>query len=107
MYATAFYASSDKRLKENIKEFEPKNSILNLPVVEFDFKDSCKHQIGCIAQDLQKLFPELVETRDDGYLTIEENKLVYLLLLEIKKLNQRINILETNLSNITSNKELK
>ena len=107
MYATAFYASSDKRLKENIKEFEPKNSILNLPVVEFDFKDSGKHQIGCIAQDLQKLFPELVETRDDGYLTIEENKLVYLLLLEIKKLNQRINILETNLSNMTSNKELK
>ena len=94
-YATAFYASSDKRLKENIKEFEPKNSILNLPVVEFDFKDSGKHQIGCIAQDLQKLFPELVEARDDGYLTIEENKLVYLLLLEIKKLNAKIDNLST------------
>ena len=107
VYATYFYGTSDRRLKKNIKDYKPKNSILDLPVVEFDFKDSGKHQIGCIAQDLQKLFPELVETRDDGYLTIEENKLVYLLLLEIKKLNQRINILETNLSNMTSNKELK
>lgn len=95
-YAETFYASSDLRLKENIKEFNPQKSILDLPVVEFDFKDSGKHQIGCIAQDLQKLFPELVETKDNGYLTIAENKLVYLLLLEVKKLNAKIESLSTN-----------
>lgn len=95
-YAETFYASSDLRLKENIKEFSPQKSILDLPVVEFDFKDSGKHQIGCIAQDLQKLFPELVETKDNGYLTIAENKLVYLLLLEVKKLNAKIESLSTN-----------
>ena len=94
MYATAFYASSDKRLKENIKEFNP---ILDLPVVEFDFKDSNTHQIGCIAQDLQEICPELVTTNTDGYLSISENKLSYLLLLELKKLNNRITELEQKL----------
>lgn len=103
-YATAFYASSDKRLKENIKEFEPKNSILNLPVVEFDFKDSNIHQIGCIAQDLQKICPELVTTNADGYLSISENKLSYLLLLELKKLNNRVTELEQKLIEKDTNK---
>ena len=103
-YATAFYASSDKRLKKNIKEFEPKNSILNLPVVEFDFKDSNIHQIGCIAQDLQKICPELVTTNADGYLSISENKLSYLLLLELKKLNNRVTELEQKLIEKDTNK---
>lgn len=94
--ATCYHAKSDLRLKENIKDYIPKNSILDLPVVEFDFKNSAKHQIGCIAQDLQNLFPELVDANDDGYLTIAENKLVYLCILEIKKLKAEIEALKTN-----------
>lgn len=86
--ATGFYASSDRRLKENIKEFVPQTSILDLPVVEFDFKDSGTHQIGCIAQDLQEICPEIVNADDNGYLSISESKLSYLLLLELKKLRE-------------------
>lgn len=97
IYASTFYASSDKRLKENIKEFIPAKSILELPVVEFDFKDTKRHQIGCIAQDLQEICPELVTTNDNGYLNISENKLVYLLLLELKKLNSKVISLENKL----------
>ena len=94
MIAEAFYATSDKRLKENIKEYVPQKSILDLPVVEFDFKESGAHQIGCIAQDLQEICPELVTTNVEGYLTISENKLVYLLLEEVKKLNSKVIELE-------------
>jgi hypothetical protein len=94
--ATCYHAKSDLRLKENIKDYIPKNSILDLPVVEFDFKNSAKHQIGCIAQDLQNLFPELVDANDEGYLTIAENKLVYLCIIEIKKLKAEIEALKTN-----------
>ena len=94
--AQSFHAASDLRLKENIKDFIPKNSILDLPIVEFDFKDSGSHQIGCIAQDLQKLFPELVESNEEGYLSIAENKLVYLCLLEIKKLKAELEVLKAN-----------
>jgi hypothetical protein len=89
--AVSFYATSDARLKENIKEFKPSKSILDLPVVEFDFKGSGDHQIGCLAQDLQEICPELVSTGNDGYLSINESKLVYLLLLEVKKLKEEVN----------------
>jgi hypothetical protein len=89
--APSFYASSDRRLKENIKEFKPQKSILELPIVEFDFKDSKSHQIGCIAQDLQEICPEIVNTNEDGYLSINENKIVYLLLDEVKKLKSELN----------------
>lgn len=88
--ASSFNAKSDVRLKENIKEYNCKNSILNLPVVEFDFKSSKTHHIGCIAQDLQKICPEIVHENNEGYLSIEEGKIVYLLLNEVKKLKQEI-----------------
>ena len=88
--ATSFYATSDKRLKENIKPYQPKKSILDLPVVEFNFKDSSQQHIGCIAQDLQEICPEIVTTDDKGYLSINEGKLVYLLLDEVKKLRKEL-----------------
>ena len=90
IYATSFTASSDYRLKENIKDWAPQKSILDLQIKEFDFKDSKSHHIGCIAQDLQEICPEIVYEGDDGYLGIEESKLVYLLLDEVKKLKKEI-----------------
>lgn len=89
-----FSALSDRRLKENIKTFEPHKSILDLDVVEFDYKDSKKHSIGCIAQELQEICPEIVNENKDGYLSIEENKLVYLLLDEVKKLRKELDELK-------------
>ena len=88
--ANDFYARSDKRLKENIKDFNYDRSILDLPIKTFDFKDGAKNQIGCIAQDLQQIYPELVTEDNNGYLAIQENKLVYLLLEEVKQLKQEI-----------------
>ena len=85
-----YNATSDRRLKENIKEYHCEKSILDLPIVEFDFKDSKEHHIGCIAQDLQKICPEIVHENEDGYLSIEENKLVYLLMEEVKQLKEEI-----------------
>ena len=88
--AQTFNATSDRRLKENIKTFEPHKSILDLDVVEFEFKDTKQHTIGCIAQELQEICPEIVHENSEGYLTIEENKIVYLLLDEVKKLKEEI-----------------
>jgi len=89
------YALSDIRKKENVTSYAPKKSILDLDVKEFDYKDSKKHTIGCIAQDLQEICPEIVEEGDDGYLAIAETKIVYLLLDEVKKLRQEIDELKS------------
>ena len=88
--AAAFQASSDARLKTNITPYENKKSILDLPVYKFDFIDGPKEQIGCLAQELQEICPELVQEKEDGYLSINENKLVYLLLEEVKRLNKKL-----------------
>ena len=88
--AGVFNATSDKRLKENIEVYEPVNSILDLPLFKYDFINGEKNQIGCMAQDLQELFPELVHKNEDGYLSIQENKLVYLLIYEVKKLKEQL-----------------
>lgn len=89
-----YYSSSDIRLKENIVPFENKKSILDLPIKRFDYINGKKDNIGCIAQDLQKLYPELVTTNEDGYLSIEETKLVYLLIDEVKKLKEEVDKLK-------------
>lgn len=92
--AGSFVSTSDLRLKENVKDFKYKKSILDLKVKTFDFKDGEKNQIGCIAQDLAEIYPELVETRDDGFLAIKETKLIYLLIEEIRNLKEEINKLK-------------
>ena len=88
--ANVFYATSDKRLKENIVDYKPEKSILDIPVKEYSFIGDDKKHIGFIAQDLQEIFPELVTEGTDGYLAIEESKLIYLLIDEVKKLKEKV-----------------
>ena len=90
--AQSFNALSDKRLKENIVEYSPNKSILDLPVYSYNFISDEKKtkKIGCLAQDLKEICPEIVKEDDKGYLSIEENKIVYLLLDEVKKLKKRV-----------------
>lgn len=84
------YLTSDKRLKENLKDFKPEKSILDLPIYKYDFIKGDKNQIGCLAQDLKEICPEIVKEDKEGYLSIQESKLVYLLLDEVKKLKAEI-----------------
>lgn len=94
--AQSFNATSDKRLKENIVEYSPNKSILDLPIYSYNFISDEKKtkKIGCLAQDLREICPEIVKEDDKGYLSIEENKIIYLLLDEIKKLKKRVDELE-------------
>lgn len=88
--ASSFNATSDSRLKDNIEEYEPSKSILDLGIKQFDLKSDGTHHIGCIAQDLREICPEIVHEDSDGYLSIEESKIVYLLLDEVRKLKSEV-----------------
>lgn len=94
--AATFVAKSDKRLKENITKYECEKSILDLPVYEYNFisDENKKIHIGCLAQDLQEICPEIVQEGSDGYLSINESKIVYLLLEEVKKLREEVDELK-------------
>lgn len=90
LYCTQLYLSSDARLKDNLTFYTPDKSVLDLPVYKYDFIEGPKNQIGCLAQDLKNICPEIVTEDEKGYLHIIESKLVYLLLDEVKKLKQEV-----------------
>lgn len=90
--ARGFGTSSDLRLKQNIKSYKAEKSILDLDIKEFEYINDAAHKkhIGAIAQDVQEICPEIVYEDANGYLNIEENKLVYLLIDEVKELKKEI-----------------
>lgn len=94
--AQSFTATSDIRKKTNVRDYACDKSILDLPVKEFEYISDETHtkHIGCIAQDLIKICPEIVHEDENGYLSIEESKLVYLLLQEVKSLKQEVSALK-------------
>jgi hypothetical protein len=87
---------SDIRLKTNIQDYISKGNILDLPIKQFTFKSDNNQKIfiGCIAQDLEKIAPELVDKNKEGFLEIHESKLIYLLINEVKKLRQEVDELK-------------
>jgi hypothetical protein len=68
--SAAFGTWSDARLKENIVDLPPQlANICALRPVEFDYKTG-GHQIGFIAQEMQKVYADAVGENKDGMLTI-------------------------------------
>lgn len=85
--------TSDIRLKKNIQPISNALEKLlllngvtyNWRVNEFpQFKLSEGMELGVIAQDIQKIFPEVVNTDDEGYLSVEYSHLVPVLIEAIK-----------------------
>jgi hypothetical protein len=96
----AFYGS-DERLKENIFTISGSLDILKqINGYYFDWKkmpgihENEGHDIGVIAQEIEKVLPEIVTTRDNGYLAVKYEKLVALLIQTNKELLARVEALE-------------
>jgi hypothetical protein len=52
------------------------------------------HDIGVIAQEIEKIAPELVITRDNGYKAVKYEKMIALLIEAIKDLSREIELLK-------------
>lgn len=87
---SSFNATSDRRLKENMIPLEKVEGLLDLPLYEYDYKETGIHSLGCMAQDLKEIAPLLVEEDKNGYLSVKESKLVYYLLMEVKQLRDEV-----------------
>tara|TARA_R110001606_G_scaffold171526_1_gene317211 strand:- start:98 stop:1348 length:1251 start_codon:yes stop_codon:yes gene_type:complete len=91
------YATSDRRLKENIKPIEHAlDKVERINGVNFDWKEldeeSIKnihgnkgHDIGVIAQEIEKVLPDAVTTRESGYKAVNYEKIIPLLIEAIKE----------------------
>ena len=95
------FASSDERLKDNIKPIEnPLEVISQISGNTFDWNSEKQNiyngkDYGVIAQEIQKVMPELVDTRDSGYLAVKYDKIVPLLIESIKELKREIEELKS------------
>ena len=94
------YASSDRRLKNNILPIEnPLQKINSIGGYSFDWNVEKQHiykgkDYGVIAQEIEGILPELVDTRENGYKAVKYDKLVSLLIEGIKELSQEVNELK-------------
>lgn len=105
----AITACSDVRYKTNISPI--KNSLKNLMQLQgvnyywktseygnMNFTD--KLQIGFIAQDLEKVFPEMVFTDEKGYKSIDYSRLTPVLVETIKEQQKQITAISNRLNEI-------
>jgi hypothetical protein len=97
------YAGSDLRLKKNIVALpNVLDKIKRIKGVTFDWKTdefperglSENNQIGIIAQDIEKEFPQLVSTDSEGFRAVSYDRFVAVLLEAIKEQQKRIEALE-------------
>lgn len=89
---TAFFYSSDARLKTNIKPLQNSlQKIMQLQGVSFDWKKSGQGSVGLIAQDAQKVFPELISIdKSTGMMSLQYANLVAPLIEAVKEQQKQI-----------------
>jgi hypothetical protein len=106
-FGTTFMNVSDKRLKENIYDVTGSlNKILELKPTHFTWKENKKQDVGFIAQEVEEIIPEVVET-SQGFIntdgeeegikdmkTISYPKLIPYLVDTIQVMDKRIKELE-------------
>ena len=124
MTVNSLVQTSDSRLKENIVSLSKRDEsilskVLDMNVIEYNYKplipslvlpdsvsteevikkaglDTSKKHYGVIAQELQELFPALVDEDQDGYLGVNYVELVPVLIRAIQELKAQVDALQGN-----------
>ena len=91
------YSTSDIRLKNNIKSIDKAlDKVNSIQGIEFDWIEkeevhgNSGHDVGVIAQEIEKILPDVVTTRDSGYKAVKYEKIVPLLIEAIKDLSKQV-----------------
>ena len=91
----SIYNTSDMKLKENILDInkEKIDDLFTLNPILFNYKNDItkKTHFGVLAQDVEKVFPELVENNNiSGYKTVNYQELIPVMLAKMKKMQDEI-----------------
>lgn len=113
---TAWVATSDERLKEEIEDFTDGLAVVDqIRPRKFKHKlaednencSPCKKHCGIVAQELLEVYPRAIKMGDDGYYLFDANDLTFLLINSVKELKkiiehltQRVTDLEAKLSSV-------
>jgi hypothetical protein len=98
------YSSSDRRLKDNIKNIEnPIEKVQQLNGVTWEWNSNADElqqslpTVGVIAQEVEEVLPQLVHDRENGYKGVDYAKLTGLLIEAIKEQQKQIDELKSKL----------
>ena len=103
LYATrmnatnGFYETSDARLKDFKDDIKALDVVSEIPTKYFTWKsdESKTEHIGTSAQEIQKLYPDLVTENEDGVLSVDYARLSIIALAAIKELKAQIDELKS------------
>ena len=121
-YTGTWTQASDERFKKNVKPIQNAlDKIEKIKGVRYEFNSDEfpeKHfaggkQIGLIAQDVEKVLPELVKTDNEGYKSVEYQNMVAVLIEAIKEQQKIINMqnekiveIQSTLNSLINNNDL-
>ena len=95
---TDFNSTSDCRCKDDIKTIDSAVcKVTQMRGVDFKWKDDGRKSIGVIAQEVEKVLPELVVTdKETGYKTVNYQSMVGVLIEAVKDLQAQVDDLKKN-----------
>ena len=94
---------SDERYKKDIVDINDNlsQSILELRPKQYKYKNNNKSHYGFIAQDIQQLFPNLVNEDDEtGFLRVNYVELIPILIASYKNLHENVSNIRKELSEL-------
>lgn len=102
LYATRFYGTqyfyfSDATLKENVERIggaEGLDLLRQIRPVRYDWKETGREALGVIAQETAQVLPNLVDTDENGIMSVDYIQLIAPLIASVQELDARVNALE-------------
>ena len=89
-------AYSSMVLKDNVTTItDALSKVLNLRGVEFDYKESGEHNIGLVAEEVEKVLPDLVHDNDNGIKSLAYSNIVAVLVEAVKDLKAEVDELRS------------
>jgi hypothetical protein len=99
----SYAAISDVTLKENIIDATPKlDKLLQLKVRNFNFIGEDLKQLGFVAQEMEQVFPNMVDTDKEGLKSVKTTILIPMLVKAIQEQTQIIKDLEARIVSLES-----
>lgn len=94
----SIYNPSDEKLKKNIEAIKSEEicNLFDLNPITFSYKNDkyCKKHFGLLAQEVEKIFPELVNSIEKEYKAVNYQELIPLMLVKMKEMQHEINELK-------------
>jgi hypothetical protein len=87
--------TSARKYKENISTLDTQlNNILQLNPVEYNWVNGGKHDIGLIAEEVNEIYPDLVQKENEEITGIQYSRLTSVLIKAVQELAARVEELE-------------